>query len=99
MNNDIKEILDRLRNCDYDDFNKVLDYITNLQEENKILRQNAEHNDKVVDKARWNEMLYKGRNKKAIEYIKEHQRKDEFLNLNEWQTRDLLNILEGDDKE
>ena len=31
--------------------------------------------------------------RKAIEYIKEHQRKDEFLNLNEWQTRDLLEIL------
>lgn len=39
---------------------------------------------------------------KAIEYIKEHQRKDKFLNLNEWQARDLLNILqngsEKDDK-
>lgn len=29
----------------------------------------------------------------AIEYIKKHQRKDGFLNLNEWETRDLLNIL------
>lgn len=32
---------------------------------------------------------------KAIEYIEEHKRKDEFLNLNEWQTRDLLKILKG----
>ena len=31
--------------------------------------------------------------KKAIEYIKKHKRKDGFLNLNEWQTRDLLEIL------
>ena len=31
--------------------------------------------------------------KEAIELIKKYQRKDEFLNLNEWQTRDLLNIL------
>ena len=30
---------------------------------------------------------------KAIEYIKKHKRKDGFLNLNEWQTRDLLEIL------
>lgn len=31
--------------------------------------------------------------KEAIELIRKYQRKDEFLNLNEWQTRDLLNIL------
>lgn len=38
--------------------------------------------------------------KEAIELIKKYQRKDEFLNLNEWQTRDLLNILnKGDNKE
>lgn len=38
--------------------------------------------------------------KEAIELIKKYQRKDGFLNLNEWQTRDLLNILnKGSDKE
>lgn len=31
---------------------------------------------------------------KAIEYIENHKRKDEFLELNEWGTRDLLDILE-----
>lgn len=36
-------------------------------------------------------------NQKAIEYINTHKRKDGFLELNEWQTRDLLQILE--DKE
>lgn len=30
---------------------------------------------------------------KAIEYIEIHKRKDEFLELNEWGTRDLLDIL------
>ena len=30
---------------------------------------------------------------KAIEYIEKHKRKDEFLELNEWGTRDLLEIL------
>ena len=30
---------------------------------------------------------------KAIEYIEIHKRKDEFLELNEWQTRDLLDLL------
>lgn len=31
---------------------------------------------------------------KAIEYINTHKRKDGFLELNEWKTRDLLQILE-----
>lgn len=43
--------------------------------------------------------VYKSRNEKAIEFVKEHQRKDEFLNLNEWQTKDLLNILGLGDKD
>lgn len=30
---------------------------------------------------------------KVYELIKQHIRKDGFLELNEWQTRDLLNIL------
>ena len=29
------------------------DYINELEKENKILRENAEHNDKVVDKVNW----------------------------------------------
>ena len=30
-----------------------------LQQENKILKENAEHNDKVVDKVNWENMLLK----------------------------------------
>ncbi len=30
---------------------------------------------------------------KTVKYIESHKRKDEFLELNEWQTRDLLEIL------
>ena len=41
---------------------------------------------------------YKERNEKAIEYIETHKRKDEFLELNEWQTRDLLEMLEDKEK-
>ena len=32
---------------------------------------------------------------KVYELIKQHIRKDGFLELNEWQTRDLLDILKG----
>ena len=33
--------------------------IKQLQQENKILKENAEHNDKVVDKVNWENMLLK----------------------------------------
>lgn len=44
---------------------------------------------------------YENMRKDANEFVKKYQRKDGFLNLNEWQTRDLLNILNkvGDDNE
>lgn len=37
--------------------------------------------------------------KEVRKFVKEHQRKDGFLNLNEWQTRGLLEILDKVDKE
>lgn len=37
--------------------------IVKLQQENKILRDNAEYNDKVVDKVNWENMLLKKENK------------------------------------
>ena len=40
----------------------VLSEIENLQQENKILRENAENNDKVVDKVNWENMLLKKEN-------------------------------------
>lgn len=54
---------------DYLEVKNLLDYITNLQQENEMLKDNAIHNDKVVDKARWNEMIYKSKVEKAVEYI------------------------------
>ena len=81
MNKKIKKILDRwnlvadnkLTHIDLTRKQmKILgDYITNLQEENKILKENAIHNDKVVDKAKWNEMIYKSRINKALKIIEE----------------------------
>ena len=37
--------------------------IDELQQENKILKENAENNDKVVDKVNWENMLLKKENK------------------------------------
>ena len=119
MKDEIKEILDNIKNKyeDYyvqdivsgNDLKQLLDYITNLQQENKILKENAIHNDKVVDKAKWNEMLYKSRNEKAIEYIKYHTEQriyQEPYNIDGFPDRveyfvegkwNLLDILRGDE--
>lgn len=40
-----------------------------LQQENKILRENAEHNDKAVDKVNWENQLLKQRIDKANDLI------------------------------
>lgn len=42
--------------------NKYDSLTDNLQQENKILKENAEHNDKVVDKVNWENMLLKKEN-------------------------------------
>lgn len=40
-----------------------------LKKENKILRENAEHNDKVVDKVNWENMLLKKENEQLKQQI------------------------------
>ena len=40
-----------------------------LQKENKILRENAENNDKVVDKVNWENLIIKSRIHKTINFI------------------------------
>jgi hypothetical protein len=61
MKNDIKEILDILQKCeDYDDevylikqygATLLLDYITNLQEENEMYAQLKDEYEDIIDKA------------------------------------------------
>lgn len=53
--------------------------ICNLQQENKILKENAEHNDKVVDKVNWENNLLKVKNKKYKEIL---ERIDNYLDEN-----------------
>ena len=43
--------------------------IDELQQENKILKENAENNDKVVDKVNWENMLLKKENKQLKDLI------------------------------
>ena len=60
---------------DGDDFIPLWEWINQLQQENKILKENAENNDKVIDKVNWENMLLKKENKqlKSIIYeLREH---------------------------
>ena len=45
--------------CKCNDFEYSDRYIKQLQQENKVLRENAENNDRVVDKANWENLKLK----------------------------------------
>ena len=58
-----------------------------LQQENKILKENAENNDKVVDKVNWENMLLKKENK---------QLEDNWNKLKEW-LEEMINEIKTND--
>ena len=87
---------------------EFIDTIVQLQQENqelikenKILRENAENNDKVVDKVNWENQLLKKQIDKSIEYIQNHQlvfRYHTTEEIDEWFNqfyKDVLDILRG----
>ncbi len=51
----------------YDYYESLQQENNQLQEENKILKENSENNDKVVDKVNWENMILKKENKKLQE--------------------------------
>ena len=59
---------------DGDDFIPLWEWINQLQQENKILKENAENNDKVVDKVNWENQLLKEENKQLKAQIEEYQK-------------------------
>ena len=63
--------------------------IKQLQQENKILKENAEHNNKVVDKINWENMLLKKENS---------QLKDNWNKLKEYCKENTLCYEVGDDE-
>ena len=88
MTDEISEFLEKIDsehfNCVYscngmtlmrtDEYSNRLKQIEELKEENKILKENAENNDKVVDKINWENQLLK----KEINKYKYHE--DDFKN-------------------
>ena len=70
--------------------------LESLQKENKILRKNAEHNDKVVDKVNWENRLLK----EVIEEVREYINSKVISNgeiidqLRKIEVKELLQILD-----
>lgn len=81
MNNDIKEILDKLKSNNYPfvissiDINKLLDYITNLQKENDRLKEILHW--KQIE----NNIFYKSRIDKEVEILEEEKKIPEKLTI------------------
>lgn len=81
--------------------NDMILYSTNLKSRQRyyltVLVNCYKGADKLAKDYYNDKVYYRERIDRAIKYIEEHKRRNEFLNLNEWQTRDLLNILKGED--
>ena len=102
LKEEIEEILEELENMyeiseleeQVNNINKIRDYIINLQQENKILRENAENNDKVVDNVNWENMLLKKENEQLKNLI------DTILNFSLFKEECPLNFsFEDNSKE
>lgn len=83
-----------------------LEQIGKFLEGRMVVHRNIEHDSPWTTEEKMIQELYDnyldllieyGKQKEVInkiyELIKQHIRKDEFLELNEWQTRDLLDLL------
>lgn len=68
INNEIEQINLRVQAFKEQKYNELLKENQELKKENKILRENAEHNDKVVDKVNWE-------NKKLKKQLEENKDK------------------------
>ena len=101
-NNDLRPPISAYNGVDIDDVVKVykqlqdkktyLDIVKeneSLKKENKILRENAENNDKVVDKVNWENQLLKKENE---------QLKDNWNKLKEYCKENTLCYEVGDDE-
>ena len=60
---------------------EIIKEIEQLQQENKILKENAENNDKVVDKVNWENQLLKKENKQLKEQLLVTQTNEETFRL------------------
>lgn len=67
-NKELKKELEEYRRLGFKYLN---DKCSKLEKENKILRENAEHNDKVVDRVNWENLKLKKQLEEASSNVKE----------------------------
>ena len=115
MNKEINTIIANLEGCigmfDYlltpTESNLLVSYIEELQQENKILKENAENNDKVVDKINWENQLLKKKYENAVsdyettmsELQELRKQLEEYKRLGFKHLNDKCNKLENQQKE
>lgn len=80
---------------------KLQEEIERLNKENKILRENAEHNDKVVDKVNWENKRLNNKLKdikSQLDYLETYSSKEDVFE--DMKRRlDRINKIIGSDKE
>lgn len=80
---------------------EIIEEIEQLQQENKILKENSKHNDKVVDKVNWGNMLLKKENEQLKKQVDEYKKlgfkylQDKNNNL-ETQQKEFISYLENE---
>ena len=77
-NKELKMIDDYINELEAYKYNMNRDYLR-LEKENKILRENAEHNDKVVDKTNWENLKLKEENKRLYKTIEELSQYEDII--------------------
>ena len=99
---EIKKILDYITNLQKSQETLIKndnEIITNLQEENKELKEiNKEQANHLISKDNLSYEDYKLRNEKAIEYIKDRLEEGCLDKLNYYDLHKIENILQGEDK-
>lgn len=58
-----------MNNVSIGEYNTLVNKYNEVYKENKVLRDNAEHNEKVVDKINWENMLLKKENQQLKEKL------------------------------
>ena len=98
-NKELKMIDDYINELEAYKYNLDRDYLR-LEKENKILRENAEHNDKVVDKVNWENQKLKKQLEEANEKILLLQASEPMLEykkaLEENQQKEFIEWLENE---
>ena len=97
-NKELKMIDDYINELEAYKYNMDRDYLRlekeneSLKKENKILRENEEHNDKVVDKVNWENQKLKKQQKEFIEWL-ENEKNIYPYDISDYVYEDIINTI------